>query len=42
MIKRSQKPLLTCLHVHPRSSMGVRWETGHEEGDEFSFACEGL
>lgn len=40
--KRSQKPLLTFAHVHPSSSMGIRRETGHEEGDESSFAYEGL
>lgn len=41
-IKGSQAALLTCVHLHPRSSMGVRRETGQEEGDESSFACEGL
>lgn len=41
MIERFQKFLLT-LHVHPKSSAGVRLETGHDKGDDSSFACEGL
>lgn len=42
MIERFQKFLLTLLHVHPNSSAGVRLETGHDKGDDSSFACEGL
>lgn len=42
MIKRCQKPLFTCMHLHPRLSAGARLEIGHEEGDETSLGCEGL
>lgn len=42
MIERFQEFLLTLLHVHPNPSAGIRLETGHDKGDDSSFACEGL